>query len=89
MWVQPFRNAELEIVPPKPAGGEAKVAVLLNANARKVTERIVRTLSHAVPEGDLFLSKSELDSRRTPRPCSIAATTRSSSAGATARSWAS
>lgn len=63
MWVQPFRNAELEVVPPKPAA-EAKVAVLLNANARKVTDKVVRTLSHAVPEGDLFLSRSELDARR-------------------------
>ncbi|MBK7864001.1 MAG: hypothetical protein IPJ65_36425 [Archangiaceae bacterium] len=63
MWVQPFRNAELEVVPPRPHA-EAKVAVLLNANARKVTERVVRTLKHAVPESDLFLSHSELDSRR-------------------------
>ncbi len=63
MWVQPFRNAEVEVVPPK-AEAEAKVAVLLNANARKVTSEVVRTLSHAVPEGDLFLSKSELDTRR-------------------------
>ncbi len=63
MWVQPFRNAELEVVPQK-AREEAKVAVLLNANARKVSDRVVRTLSHAVPEGDLFLSRSELDARR-------------------------
>ena len=64
MWVQPFRNAELETVPPKSTHDEPKVAVLLNANARKVTERVIRTLSHAVPEGDLFLSRSELDARR-------------------------
>ena len=63
MWVQPYRSAELEVVPPKPEG-EPKVAVLLNANARKVTDRVVRTLSHAVPEGDLYLSRSELDCRR-------------------------
>lgn len=63
MWVQPYRNAELEVVPTRPQA-EAKVAVLLNANARKVTDRVVRTLSHAVPEGDLFISKSELDARR-------------------------
>jgi diacylglycerol kinase family enzyme len=63
MWVQPFRNAELTVVPPKPTV-ESKVAVLLNANARKVTSRVVRALSHAVPEGDLYLSKSELDCRR-------------------------
>src|SRR5205807_1259610 len=63
MWVQPYRSAELEVVPPKP-NDEPRVAVLLNANARKVTDRVVRTLSHAVPEGDLFLSRSELDCRR-------------------------
>src|SRR5207302_1319615 len=63
MWVQPFRSAQAEVIPPRPVD-EAKVAVLLNANARKVTDRVVRTLSHAVPEGDLYLSKSELDVRR-------------------------
>ena len=63
MWVQPYRSADLEVIPPK-VEGEPKVAVLLNANARKVTDRVVRTLSHAVPEGDLFLSRSELDCRR-------------------------
>ena len=68
MWVQPFRSAELEVVPPK-VEGEPKVAVLLNANARKVTDRVVRTLSHAVPEGDLFLSRSELDCRRRASVC--------------------
>src|SRR5882762_9738036 len=63
MWVQPFRHAQAEVVPPK-ATEEPKVAVLLNANARKVTDRVVRTLSHAVAEGDLFISRSELDARR-------------------------
>jgi diacylglycerol kinase family enzyme len=41
-----------------------KVAVLLNANARRVTEKVVRKLSHVVPEADLFVSRSELDARR-------------------------
>jgi diacylglycerol kinase family enzyme len=63
MWVQPFRNAELEVVPPRPVD-EPKVAVCLNANARKVTDKVVRLLKHAVPESDLFLSRSELDARR-------------------------
>ncbi len=63
MFVQPFRSADLEVVPPR-VEAEPKVAVLLNANARKVTERVIRTLSHAVPEADLFLSRSELDCRR-------------------------
>lgn len=63
MWVQPFRTAELELVPPRLAA-DHRVAVLLNANARKVTPKVVRALSHVVPEGDLFLSRSELDARR-------------------------
>ncbi|GMU58510.1 MAG: hypothetical protein IT380_08635 [Myxococcales bacterium] len=63
MWVQPFRTAELELVPPRLAA-DHRVAVLLNANARKVTTKVVRALSHVVPEGDLFLSRSELDARR-------------------------
>lgn len=43
---------------------EPKVAVLLNANARRVSERVVRSLSHVVPAEDLFVSRSELDARR-------------------------
>ena len=62
MWVQPFRS-EVQQVPPK-LDRERKVAVLLNANARKFNERIVRSLSHVVPEGDLYVSRSELDARR-------------------------
>lgn len=62
MWVQPFRN-EAQQVPPK-VEAEHKVAVLLNANARKFSKKIVRSLSHVVPEGDLYVSRSELDARR-------------------------
>lgn len=62
MWVQPFR-AEIETVPPR-LEADHRVAVLLNANARKVTGKVVRALSHVVPQGDLFLSRSELDARR-------------------------
>lgn len=61
MWVQPFRSEQL---PPQKGAEDYKVAVLLNANARKVTQRVQRALSHVVPEGDLFLSRSELDARR-------------------------
>jgi diacylglycerol kinase family enzyme len=43
---------------------EPKVAVLLNANARQVNRKVVRSLSHALSEQDLFLSKSEIDARR-------------------------
>lgn len=63
MWVQPFRTANVELVPPRPEA-DRKVAVLLNPNARKVTPRVIRSLSHVVGEGDLFLSRSELDARR-------------------------
>ncbi len=63
MWVQPLRSAAVEHVPPR-FEAEHKVAVLLNSNARKVTDKVVRSLSHVVPEGDLFLSRSELDARR-------------------------
>src|SRR5437773_1318784 len=63
MWVQPYRSADLQVVPPK-VEGEPSVAVLLNLNARKVTDRVVRALSHVVPQGDLFLSRSEIDCRR-------------------------
>jgi diacylglycerol kinase family enzyme len=62
MWVQPFR-ADIEQVPPR-LEVDHRVAVLLNANARKVSPRVLRSLSHVVPEGDLFLSRSELDARR-------------------------
>ena len=61
MWVQPFRSEQL---PPQKGAEDYKVAVLLNANARKVTSKVQRALSHVVPEGDLFLSRSELDARR-------------------------
>jgi diacylglycerol kinase family enzyme len=63
MWVQPYRRTEVEQIPPRlPA--EHRVAVLLNANARRVTPQVIRSLSHVVPEGDLFISRSALDARR-------------------------
>lgn len=62
MWVQPYRST-IEQVPPR-LDVDHRVAVLLNANARRVTPKVVRSLSHVVPEGDLFLSRSELDARR-------------------------
>ncbi len=61
MWVQSFR-ADGEQVSPR--AETERVAVLLNANARKVTRRVQRALSHVVPEGDLYFSRSELDARR-------------------------
>lgn len=43
---------------------DSRVAVLLNANARKVSERVVRALSHVVPDEDLFLSTDLQTCRR-------------------------
>ena len=64
MLVQPLRSPDLRQVPSAAPAAEPKVAVLLNANARKVDARVVKTLSHIVPEQDLFLSRSPLDARR-------------------------
>jgi diacylglycerol kinase family enzyme len=44
-----------------------KVAVLLNANAKRVSRRVHNALRHVVPEDDLFLSKSEKDAREIAR----------------------
>ena len=63
MWAQPFRSAATEHVPPQ-LGADRPIAVLLNANARKVTAKVVRALSHVVAREHLFLSRSELDARR-------------------------
>ncbi len=64
MFVQPLRNAEYRSFPSKNEAQEPKVAVLLNANARKVSEKVIRSLSHVVPAEDLFLSRSQFDARR-------------------------
>ncbi len=54
--------------PVEPAAASApRVAVLLNARARKVTPRVVRALSHVVPRSDLYLSRSPKDARRIAR----------------------
>jgi len=44
-----------------------RVAVLLNARARKVTPRVLRALSHVVPRSDLYLSRSPKDAQRIAR----------------------
>ena len=64
MLVQPLRALEARATPTPAREPEHRVAVLLNANARKVDARVVKTLSHVVPAQDLFLSRSELDCRR-------------------------
>jgi diacylglycerol kinase family enzyme len=63
MRVQHFRAAEVEVVPPR-REIETRVAVLLNANARKVTPKAIRSLAHAVADGDLYVSRSQLDAHR-------------------------
>ncbi|WP_224249106.1 diacylglycerol/lipid kinase family protein [Hyalangium gracile] len=64
MLVQPLRSPDLRQAAATSVAAEPKVAVLLNANARKVDARVVKSLSHVVPEEDLFLSRSPLDARR-------------------------
>lgn len=41
-----------------PVQEEPRVAVLLNANAKKVDDKVIRRVSHVVPEEDLFLSRT-------------------------------
>ncbi|HVE83787.1 MAG TPA: diacylglycerol kinase family protein [Myxococcales bacterium] len=66
MYEQTARNRDLRLVPSPAARAEAdsRVAVLLNANARRVTGKVLKSLSHVVPDEDLFLSRSSLDARR-------------------------
>lgn len=44
-----------------------RVAVLVNARARKVNARVVRALSHIVPRADLYVSRSPKDAHRIAR----------------------
>jgi diacylglycerol kinase family enzyme len=64
MLVQPLRSVDRHPIAPVSGAGEPKVAVLLNANARRVDARVVKSLSRVVPAEDLFVSRSELDCRR-------------------------
>ncbi|MBX7116280.1 MAG: hypothetical protein K1X64_18285 [Myxococcaceae bacterium] len=63
MWAQPFKRAELEVVPPRHVEDD-RVAVCLNANARRVNDKVIKRMLHAVREQDLFVSRSQLDARR-------------------------
>jgi diacylglycerol kinase family enzyme len=67
MLVHPLSRTELRVVPQADVHPEPKVAVLLNANARKVSHRVVRALSHVVPEEDLFVSEDFHACRRIAR----------------------
>ncbi|MGZ3445780.1 MAG: diacylglycerol/lipid kinase family protein [Myxococcaceae bacterium] len=54
--------------PVDPAQAAApRVAVLVNARARKVNARVVRALSHIVPRADLYVSRSQKDAHRIAR----------------------
>ncbi len=52
-------SAERLEAPALPVAAPLRVAVLLNARAKAVTERMVRTLSLIVPREDLYLSHSD------------------------------
>ncbi|MBM7117522.1 diacylglycerol/lipid kinase family protein [[Archangium] primigenium] len=64
MMIQPLRALDARPNVAPLGAPEHEVAVLLNANARRVDAQVVKSLSHVVPEKDLFLSRSELDCRR-------------------------
>jgi diacylglycerol kinase family enzyme len=64
MWVQPLETISAAQSPPNRAEAPPSVAVLLNGNARRVTDAVVRKLRQVVPHHHLFLSKSQLDARR-------------------------
>jgi diacylglycerol kinase family enzyme len=65
MWVETQPSAVAPSPPLTPELEAApKVAVLLNANARKVNAHVLRSLKRAVSGRDLFLSRSEADARR-------------------------
>lgn len=64
MLGQSAQTVSLKAVPKPERSVEPRVAVVVNGNARSVNERVLRSLSHVVPEGDLFLSHSHWDLRR-------------------------
>lgn len=65
MWVQPLQSEPAARL--TRAQGKYQVAALLNANARKVSARVLRSLRRVLPPGDLLLSRSEADARRIAR----------------------
>src|SRR3712207_5490870 len=64
MLVQPLRSVDPRQNPSVAGAPEHKIAVLLNANARRVDAQLVKSLSHVVPEQDRFRSRSGLGGRR-------------------------
>jgi diacylglycerol kinase family enzyme len=67
MLVHPVRTADLRAIPPAEPSPESPVAIVLNANARQVTPKAIRSLSHVVSEEDLFISHSPMQMRRIAR----------------------
>ena len=63
MRVESLSFADRELFPAAREGA-ARVCVVANANARRVTGKVLKSLTHVVSDEDLFLSKSELDARR-------------------------
>jgi diacylglycerol kinase family enzyme len=64
MYAHPIRpGLDAKLVPVELREAEPRVAVLLNANAKRVDEKVRRTLSHVVPEGDLFLTRTFEEAR--------------------------
>src|SRR5215831_11757875 len=64
MLVHPVRASVQSFVPALQPASEPRVAIVLNANARQVTPKIIRSLSHAVAEEDLFVTHSPMQVRR-------------------------
>lgn len=64
MRATPLKTAATRVLPMPLRGQETRVAVLLNAHARKVDETVIRAIRHIVADEDLFISRSDLDARR-------------------------
>ncbi|MEN9799447.1 MAG: hypothetical protein RL653_3143 [Pseudomonadota bacterium] len=64
MLALPLSRPSLPLPRPLAAPAEPRVAVLLNAHARRVSPQVVEALGRVTPSEDLFLSRSELDTRR-------------------------
>jgi len=63
MYVHPIRADDISLAPVALQPVEPKLAILLNANAKRVNDRIRRSLSHVVPEADLFLTRTFEEAR--------------------------
>src|ERR1700687_2825298 len=64
MLVHQDRTAVPGFIPSVAPSPEQRVAVVVNANARQVTPKVIRALSHVVAEDDFFVSHSQLQMGR-------------------------